>query len=383
MQYQRNRTWMEVSLDDLEYNFRLLSDLIGPSCAVMGVIKGNACGLGAVRVAQELQTAGCRFFGAATLEEAVELRDAGIIRPILLLGVIDFAYVSVCLDYRVTLPVLDLAYAAALSDLAHRRGRRLDVHLKVDTGLSRYGIPLDKDMDGALQQAMNIATLPGLALRGVFTHVACAGDPKEDDFTLRQFTLFRRFTEQLAASGLRLTRHCANSPVTLRFPQERYELVRTATILYGFNVFQPDFPLREVASLKTRIIATKEMNPGDSLSYDRLFTAERKTRIGLVPFGYGDGLPRLCTNRAFFLVRGKKARVVGKLCMDLCFIDITDIPEVREGDMVTVFGRDGDAFQSVFDIVNLYPGSAPELTAVLGRRIPRFYLRDGFDAGRD
>ena len=382
MEYQKNRAWLEVSLDALEHNFRLLSALVGPDCSVMAVLKCNASGMGAPRIARELALAGCRFFGVATVEEAVELRDDGVTQPILLFGAIEPDHVPVCLRYGITLPVFDRAYAATLSERAQRCGGRLDVHLKVDTGLSRYGISLEHYMEEAVQQALAMAALPGLALRGVYTHAANAGAPEDDPFTLRQFSLFQEFTGRLARSGLRLLRHFANSPALLRFPQTHLDMARAGMALNGFTALHPDPGLWDVASLRTKIVSIKELLPGDTLGYGRLFTVERKTNIGILPFGYGDGIHRCCANRAFFLVRGQKARVIGKLCMDMCFIDITDIPQAAVGDVVTVFGRDGETFQPITDIADLYPGTPPELTTALGRRIPRFYLRNGGIVGR-
>ncbi len=382
MKYQQNRTWIEVSLDNLMHNFRILSDLAGPACPVLAVVKGNASGLGAQRIARELEAQGCAFFGVATVEEAVELRECGVMGPILVFGAAGPDHAPAVARHRIALAVFDHAHAAAISDSALRRNARIDVHMKVDTGLARFGIPLATQMDNALRQALDIAALPGVALRGVFTHAASAGAADDDAFTLNQFALFQRFTEELARSGLRLIRHFANSPALLRFPQTHLDMVRAGTALFGFNRFRPEVDLKEVASLKTRIVHVRELRAGDTLGYGRLYTARRRTRIGIVPIGYGDGLPRCVGNRAHFLAHGKKAPLVGKLCMDMSFIDITDIPEAAADDIVTVFGQDGPAFQSVFAIADLFPGSGPEVTTVLGRRIPRFYLRGGDVAGR-
>ena len=378
MEYQQDRTWLEISLDNLVHNFHVLSGLTRPGCPVLAVVKCNGSGFGALRVARELETAGCRFFGVATVEEAVELREGGITQPILVFGAPNPAHTALCARLGITLPVFDHAQAAALAGAAACRNLQIDVHMKVDTGLSRYGIALDKDMDGAVRQAMEIASLKGVRLKGVFSHAANAGEPADDDFTLRQFSLFTSFTNQLAKPGLRLIRHFANSPATLRFPEMHLDMVRTAGALNGFSpIRRSDLPLREVASLRTRIVYVRHLRPGDSLSYSRLFTASRETRLAIVPVGYGDGIPRLVGGRVSFLVRGKPAPLVGKLCMDMSFVDITDIPEADTGDVVTVFGEDNGAFQSVYAIADLFPGSGPEVTSVLGNRIPRFYVRDG------
>ncbi len=356
--------------------------MTGPDCPVMAVVKCNGSGLGALRIARELEGAGCRFFGVATVEEAMALREGGVTEPVLVFGAVAPAHAPVCARHGITLTVCDYAQAAALADAAASSGMRLDVHMKVDTGLARYGIALDKDMDGALRHALETASLRGVRLKGVYSHAANAGEPSDDEYTRRQFSLFTCFTSRLEESGLRLIRHFANSPTTLRFPQMHLDMVRTAGALNGFSTIRGDAPLREIASLRTKIVYTRRIYPGDTFRYGRLFTATRKTRIAIVPIGYGDGMPRCVGGRASFLVHGKPAPLVGKLCMDMSFLDITDIPEAETGVVVTVFGQDHGVFQSVYAIANLFPGSAPEVTSVLGNRIPRFYLRGGNIVGR-
>ena len=254
-------------------------------------------------------------------------------------------------------------------------GRTLRAHLKIDTGMSRYGLPVSKDMDGCIAEALRIVQLPNMQVSGVFTHFAAAGDPYEDDFTRRQMGLFRIFSERMEAAGVKLIRHCANSPATIRFPQAHYDMIRTGTLLYGFNPFGR-LELEPVMELKTRITQIKHLAPGDTVGYGRLFTCRRPTDIAIVPFGFVDGIHRSASNKAYMLVNGKPAKIVGKICMDLCFLDVTGIEDVAVGQIVTVFGWDHGVYQSAYALTDAYPGSAPELTAVLGTRVPRFYLRN-------
>lgn len=375
MKYERDRTWAEVSLDHLASNFQKLSEWTGPACDVLCVVKGNAYGHGAIEVSRELERVGCRILGVATLEEAMELREAGIRLPVLLLGPIPPSHTALAMENNLILPLIDEAYAREVSAAAVSAGRTLRAHLKIDTGMSRYGLPVSKDMDGYIAEALRIVQLPNMQVSGVFTHFAAAGDPYEDDFTRRQMGLFRIFSERMEAAGVKLIRHCANSPATIRFPQAHYDMIRTGTLLYGFNPFGR-LELEPVMELKTRITQIKHLAPGDTVGYGRLFTCRRPTDIAIVPFGFVDGIHRSASNKAYMLVNGKPAKIVGKICMDLCFLDVTGIEDVAVGQIVTVFGWDHGVYQSAYALTDAYPGSAPELTAVLGTRVPRFYLRN-------
>lgn len=382
MNYERDRAWAEVSLDRLADNYHKLSEFVGPSCKVLCVIKGNAYGHGAVEVSKELERAGCEILGAATIEEAMELREHGIKLPVLLLGPINPAYAALAAEQGFIVPLIDAAHAEELSAAAAAAGKTIEVHLKIDTGMSRYGLSVGKDMDGCVAEALHMTKLPNLRVTGVFTHFAVANIPEEDAFTRRQMTLFRTFSDRMEQNGVKLLRHCANSPGTLRFPEVHYEMIRTGTLLYGFNQYGV-VDLEPVMELKARITQIKRLDAGDTIGYGRLFTCERPTTIAIVPFGFVDGIHRAASNKACMLVNGKPARIVGKICMDLCFLDVTDIPDVKEGQIVTVFGWDHGVYQSAYALTDAYPGSAPELTAVLGTRIPRFYLRGGTIVARD
>lgn len=382
MNYERDRAWAEISLDHLSENYRKLSTWTGPSCKVLCVIKGNAYGHGAVEVSRELERAGCEILGAATIEEAMELRENGIWLPVLLLGPITPIHTALAIQERFIVPLIDESSAKEISDAAVKAGKVIEAHLKIDTGMCRYGLPVGKDMDACLAEALRMAHLPNIRVTGVFTHFSVAGDPAEDTFTQGQMNLFREFSNRMEQAGVKLIRHCANSPATIRFPDVHYDMVRTGTLLYGFNPFG-GLELKPVMELKTRILQIKRLDPGDTVGYGRLFTCQRPTVIAIVPFGFVDGIHRAASNKTFMLVNGKPARIVGKICMDLCFLDITDIPDVQAGQTVTVFGWDHGVYQSAYALTNCYPGSAPELTAVLGTRIPRFYLRGGTIVAQD
>lgn len=375
MKYERDRTWAEVSLDHLASNFQKLSAWTGPACDVLCVVKGNAYGHGAIEVSRELERIGCKILGVATIEEGMELREAGVQLPVLILGPITPVHTALAIEQNFIVPLIDETYAKQVSAAAVATGKTIEAHLKIDTGMCRYGLSVGKDMDGCVAEALRIAKLPNIRVTGVFTHFSVAGDPYQDDFTHGQMELFRTFSERMEAAGLKLIRHCANSPATIRFPEVHYDMVRTGTLLYGFNPFG-GLELEPVMELKTRITQIKHLGPGDTVGYGRLFTCRRPTDIAIVPFGFVDGIHRSASNKAYMLVNGKPAKIVGKICMDLCFLDITDIQDVSVGQIVTVFGWDHGMYQSAYALTDTYPGSAPELTAVLGTRVPRFYLRN-------
>ncbi|WP_066456502.1 MULTISPECIES: alanine racemase [Anaerotruncus] len=383
MKYEHDRTWAEISLDNLDYNYRTLSDLVGPGCTVMAVIKGNFYGNGAITAARSLEEAGCRWMGLATIEEAMELREKGITAEMLLLGPICPEHTKIAIDNNLTIPMLDYAYAREISKAARSVGKTVRAHMKVDTGMCRYGMMVSKNLAQCVDETMQIAALPGIELTGVFTHFASGGDPAEDAFTMGQLANYRAYAEALEARGLKLLRHCANSPVSLRFPEARYDMVRVGTLLCGFNPFGCGVELKPVMQVRARILSIKQLDPGDTIGYNRLFTCERPTIVAIIPFGFVDGIHRSASNRAQMLLHGKRVTLVGKICMDLCFLDITDVPEAKIGDVVTIFGEDSGVFLSPYEITASYPGSAPELSAVIGTRVPRFYLRGGKIVARD
>ena len=376
MRYGQDRAWADVSLDHLAKNFQKIASLVGPDCKVLCVIKGNAYGHGAVEVSRELERCGCEVLGAATIEEAMELREKGIRLPIVLFGPINPIHTALAIQQDLTVPLISLEQAKELSKAVEAVGKPLHAHLKIDTGMCRYGLAVHKDLEQCVAEALQIVKLPGLHITGVFTHFAAAGDFSQDTFTQRQMELFQAFTSRMEKAGIKLIRHCANSPATIRFPESHMDMVRAGTLLYGFNPFG-GLELDPIMELKTRITQIKHLNPGDTVGYNRLFTCQRPTVIAIVPFGFVDGIHRAASNKAYMLVNGKPAKIVGKICMDLCFLDVTEIENVQVGQVVTVFGWDHGVYQSAYALTDTYPGSAPELTAVLGTRIPRFYLRNG------
>ena len=376
MDYGKNRTWLEVDLAVLRENYRKIQQRVSPAVGVMAVVKADAYGLGAVKATQALAAAGCRQFGTAYLEEAMELRENGIQAPILVLGSVPLHQVEVAVEHRLTLQVSSLAMAAAFDQVAARMGRTLGVQIAADVGMARFGLPLEGRVEAAAEEAAAICRLPHLKVEGYYTHLQVLGTtPEGQEFDRHQFGLFREFTDRLYAAGFRATRHCACSAMLLLHPQSYLDQVRVSALLFGLqNPLGQPFQLPEVVSLRSRVVHLKQVPQGSPVGYGPHYT-QRDTRLAIIPIGFGDGLHRSVSHKAPVLIRGQRATVFGKLCMDFCMVDVTDIP-AEIGDEVTLIGESGGQSVSIFEYAALYGGTACEVTTSLGKRINRIYLHE-------
>ncbi len=360
------RTWAEVRLDRIEANFKALEAHLPQGARCLGVVKADSYGHGDVEVARRLEELGCAHLAVACLDEGAKLRRAGISAPILLLGPTPREWADTLAELDLTQAIGSLGEAEACSAILTKP---LKVHFKIDTGMSRTGFPWDKPE--ALAAAM---TLPNLVPMGCFTHFAVSDVRGGEEFTQEQH---RRFVSCYEAaekqSGVALPlHHCCNSGATLTRPDLAHELARPGLALYGMYPGEDtgDVPLLPAMQLKTRVAAITEHRPGDTVGYGRTFTVTRPTRLAVLPIGYADGLHRALSNKLRVLVRGALAPQVGRICMDLCMADITDLPDVRVGDEVTVFG-DGRPIQELADLAGTI---TYELTCAVSQRVPRVYL---------
>ena len=348
------RTWAEVRLDRIEQNYKALEAHLPQGARCLGVVKADSYGHGDLEVARRLEALGCPHLAVACLDEGAKLRRAGITAPILLLGPTPVQWAETLAELDLTQALGSLeeaeAYSAALS-------RPLKVHYKIDTGMSRTGFPWTRPED--LAAAM---TLPNLSPQGCFTHFAVSDVRGGEEFTEEQH---RRFVSCYTAAE-------AQSGVTLTRPDLAHELTRPGLALYGLYPGEDTggVPLLPAMQLKTRVAAITEHQPGDTVGYGRTFTVRRPTRLAVLPIGYADGLHRTVSNKLRVLVRGSLARQVGRICMDLCMVDVTDLPEVRVGDEVTVFG-DGRPIEELADLAGTI---TYELTCAVSPRVPRVYL---------
>ena len=373
MQQEKARTWAEISLDALEGNYRALRAAIPAGCRFLGVVKANAYGHGAVPVAQKLESLGCEMLAVACLDEGEQLRRAGVTAPILILGPSQPALAERIVRAGLTQAVSDPALARALSDAAGRLGVTARVHVKLDTGMSRTGI-LAQDANQAADEAAALVALPRLEAEGAFTHFANADS--DEAYTMLQFT---RFLDALEAMERRhgLTfpvRHCAASAATLNYPCTHLDMVRPGIALYGHY---PDPSCREnspvsltpVMSLYTRAVAVRDLPAGTPVSYGCTRVVERDTRVAVLPIGYGDGLFRLLSNRFDVQFASGRAPVLGRICMDMCMVDVTDLPDVRAGDAACVFGAD----KPIEEASDRLGTISYELLCDVSPRVPRIY----------
>ena len=363
--------WAEIDLDALAYNVASLKGQAGPA-AMAAVVKANAYGHGAVGVAQAALEAGAERLAVICVDEGEQLRRAGIRAPILVMGHSLLSDARRIVELELTPTVNSLEMARALAREADAAGVRQPLHLKVDTGLNRYGLPPAEIVP--LAEALRQIT--ALDVEGVFTHFASA-DEGDKRFTLEQYTIFRAVVEKLPWIPMR---HVSNTATLLDRPEMSLDLVRPGVGMYGLYPSQyvsRSLNLRPVLSLKSRVARLTSIAPGDSVSYGRTWRANRPSVIALVMCGYGDGLPRVLSNRGSVLVAGRRVPMVGRVCMDMCMADVTDVPDVAEGDEVVIIGRQGEAEIAAQEIGDLCGTISYEILCGITARVPRLYLRAG------
>ena len=376
-----HRTWAEVHLDRLEANVGKIREMLKPGCRIMGIVKADAYGHGAVACARALCRAGVEYLGVSNLEEAIQLRRAGIAQPILVISYTPSSEAVRLAAYNVTQTVLSLPYAEELNRAAVSAGVRLKVHIKLDTGMSRVGFVCHREDEVAPTAAQVLAAcrLPALEPEGIFTHFASADEEDDGGFTRKQFSLFTAVTDAVEAGGVHFAlRHCCNSAATVRFPEMHLDMVRPGIILYGLA---PDTWMqgtlagfRSVMELKTMVSMVKDLPLGNTVSYNRTYTTQSLRRVATLPIGYADGYSRALSNRAEMLIHGRRVPVIGRVCMDQCMVDVTDVPDVGEGSTLTVFGEDDGELLSVNELAALAGTINYEIVCLLSKRVPRLFF---------
>ena len=374
MERLQTRTWREISLANLEHNYRALRALLPQGCRFLGVVKANAYGNGAVPVARRLEELGAEYLAVACVDEAAELRAAGVRTPILVLGDTPSACAADLLRLDLTQTVPDLESALAFSAAARRAGGRLRVHLKADTGMTRLGWLCAGPLLGrAAEEMAQAAALPGLEPEGIFTHFANADG--DEDYTMLQFTRFLDLLEALERRGVRFPlRHCAASAAALKYPCTHLDMVRPGIALYGHypdpSCEGLDGPgLAPVMGFKTRVVSVKDVPAGTPVSYGCTRVLAKASRVAVLSVGYADGLPRLASNRWRVSIGGQEAPILGRVCMDLCMADVTGL-SVRPGDRAEVFGQTLPAEE----LAALAGTIQYEILCGVSRRAPRVYL---------
>ena len=367
------RVYAEINLDAIVKNVDNLMALTKENTGALAVVKADGYGHGDVAVAKAVAQK-VTGYAVATLDEAVNLRENGVKKPILVLGYVDPYEFDILVSHEITATVFDVETAQLLADAARVQKKQAHCHIKVDTGMRRIGLEPDENGIAIVKQ---ITALKELSADGIFTHFA-ASDETDKTSAEHQFKLFTDFTGRLEKEGIHFTyRHCANSAAVIDMPQVDLDMVRLGIAMYGMypsdEVKKEKVELFPALDLKSHITMVKEIPAGEKVSYGGTFTTTRTTKLATVSVGYGDGYPRALSSKGYVLVRGQKAPIVGRVCMDQMMVDVTDIKNVTRADIVTLIGKDGDAEITVEEIAAL----AGTFNYDLGKRIPRSYYLNG------
>lgn len=374
------RTCVTVDLDAILENMRNMKKKLGKDVRMLAVIKTDGYGHGAVPIAGLLEPEEYLFgFATATAEEALLLRRAGIKKPVLILGYVFPEAYEKLIGEDVRLTVFREDALEELSECAARLRKKAKVHIKVDTGMNRIGISPDEEGLSFVGRALS---KPNIETEGIFTHFSRADEADKSD-ALEQYERFLRFTERIGEeAGCPIPfRHCANSAGILELPETGMDMVRAGITMYG--LWPSDDVSRDAAALKpalswnSHIVYVKQIGPGAAVSYGGTFVAEKKMRVATIPVGYGDGYPRSLSNKGCVLLRGKRAPILGRVCMDQMMVDVTEIPEAAQGDEVTLLGQNGEEQISAEELGRLSGRFNYELVCGIGKRVPRVYLKEG------
>lgn len=376
----RRRTWAEIDLDDAKKNFDTVRSALNKDVKLCCVIKANAYGHGAVKMAEFYQKMNADYLAVSNIEEALQLRKKNITIPILILGYTPEECAEVLARHKITQTVYSHAYGKRLAECAAQAGVRVTVHIKLDTGMGRIGFLCRRNAANELPQALEICQMPSLIPEGIFTHFAVADESRDGEaFTNEQLSQFLEGISYLEQRGIHFSlRHCANSAAIFDYPQAQLDMVRAGVVLYGLKpservVHLP--PLAPILSLKSVISHIKMLSPGESVSYGRAYVARHAIRVATVPIGYADGFWRANGSKEVCLsVNGQEAPILGRICMDQLMLDVSKI-DCKVGDIVTVLGADGrcsaDAVAQRNRTVNY------EVVCAIGERVPRAFLENG------
>lgn len=372
------RTWAEISLDALEYNYRKIRAHIGDSVRFLGVVKADAYGHGAVEVSKKLEELGADYLAVSSIDEAMELRFNGITMPVLVLGHTPKEQVDRLICFNITQAVTCEAKAEEYSEQALRYGGTLKIHIKVDTGMSRLGyLCAGEFFENGVDGIVHAVNLPGIEAEGIFTHFAVADENGAEarKYTEEQFSLFTSVISAVEKKWNRKfkLRHCANTGATAVYPETHLDMVRPGLLLYGYGEHARMLGLKPVMTMKTNISTIKVYPVGTKVSYGGIYTCPAKTRMGVVPYGYADGFLRCLSNRYSLLTCGGPAPVRGKICMDMTMIDLSACPDADVGSEVEIFGE-----HAPLEDMAALAGTIPyEITCGVSKRVPRIYKENG------
>ncbi len=378
--------WAEIDSKAIAHNCAQVKQLISPNNHFMATVKANGYGHDAIQFARIALKNGANYLGVARIEEGITLRNAGIKAPILIYGYTSTQNIYELIEYNLIPTIFDKEMAFVFSRSASSLGVVLKAHLKIDTGMGRLGLvavpPLHSHLkynQQAFFDTLKIYNLPGLKWEGIYTHFAQA-DNTDKTHALQQLEIFQTLLRDLKKQGAIFPiRHTANSAATIDIKDSHLDMVRPGLMLYGLYPFQelinPSIELKPVMSLKSKVVQVKEVGPGFSISYSSTYTTDKNTKIATIPIGYGDGYPRLLSSKGQMLIKGQRAQIAGKVCMDHTMLDVGDIDSsVEVGDEVVVFGRQGNSFISVKELAQICSTINYEIITSIMARIPRIYV---------
>ena len=371
------RVYADIDLDAIYENVKNAKALLKKDTKMMAIVKADGYGHGAVEVARQIDEL-VDAYGVAILEEGIELRKAGFTKPILILGYTPKPLYPAMIRYNIATAVFTMEMAKEISDTAVAMHKNANIHIKLDTGMSRIGFAITKESKEIIEQ---IAKLPGIEIKGCFSHFARM-DEKDKTKANEQFAKFTKMVNALEKDGVDLgIRHISNSAGIMEAPEVQMDMVRNGICLYGLypseEVQKERLPLKPAMELKAYVSYVKTLEPGVEIGYGGTYTTTKKTRVATIPVGYADGYSRCLSGKGSVLIHGKKAPILGRVCMDQFMVDVTDIDNVCVGDRVTLFGKDGDSCITIEEISAMAHSFNYEFVCDIGKRIPRVYYRHG------
>lgn len=375
------RTWAVINLDNLEYNISQIKKNLPEKTKIMGVVKADGYGHGDKLIAQTLVKCGLDFLAVSNLDEALSLRNAGIECAILILGFTPIQMASTLSSFNITQTVFSSEYANQLNKECMRLNIKITAHIKLDTGMSRLGI-VESTLHDATAEIKEIFKLESLDIQGIFTHLSSA-DTLDDDsmeYTQSQLLHYEHVIKQLEAEGINIpVKHVQNSAGIAFLKNVQYDYARAGIVMYGVAPSDEhvDFEIRPVMELKSVVSMVKELAPNTAVSYNRKYITGENIKVATIPIGYADGYPRLLSNKGYMLINGKRANVIGNICMDQLMLDISGIEDVKMGDTVTVIGKSGEEYIGFPELAKLVSSISYEMMCIIGKRVPRVYKKNG------
>lgn len=374
------QSYIEIDLNRLENNFKEIKKISGAS-KVAAVLKANGYGLGAVTLSKELEKLGIDYICVSSLNEAMELRAEYIYKPILVLGYVKEDMFDILVQNRIDATIYNFDQCYKLNEAAKKLNTVVDIHVKIDTGMGRLGFLIDdENMDSTIENIIKIYNLSNIHLKGIFTHLSDA-DGYEKGFTKGQYEKFNNVIDILKENNVEIPiKHIANDAGSIVFDYNM-DMIRMGIGLYGYYSAPivkraSKINIEEIASFFTTVSNVKYLDKDETIGYNRTFITEKKTKIATIAIGYADGYPYSLSNKGYVLIKGKKAKILGKVCMDQTMVDISDIEDVKIGDAVLLYGHDKDNYLPIYDVADKANTIIYDLICRLSMRVPRIYIRD-------